>query len=308
MKRLAWAGILGVSLCLTPAARASGCKVAKVAEMPMNFWHNRIFLPVSVNNVPGTFLLDTGAFNSQIDTAFAARAGVGWDRMQAGIVEEGVGGRETRVLHPGHLRMLEFGGAKIPDREMPMGEVPMPKPEGGNADGIIGADMLNLLDLELDFQTNKVAFWRLYDCPEVTPVGWTGDYAAIPLTRQASKHVKIPIWLDGAVIQATLDTGAGGLLVDRATALQAGATSEDLAHDPVAGGIGIGGRANGHIHRFKMLLIGKDVYRDVDAFVPDTSGESNTLHALVGMTYLRNHRVWFSYGTETLFLQASSQK
>jgi predicted aspartyl protease len=101
-----------------------------------------------------------------------------------------------------------------------------------------------------------------------------------------------------------LDTGAGGLVIDRETAMKAGATEDQLAHDPVSGGIGIGGPAGGRRHVFKMLLVGKDVYHDVPAFVTDTTDDAGHLHALIGMASLNNHRVWFSYGTETLFLQS----
>ncbi len=55
---------------------------------------------------------------------------------------------------------------------------------------------------------------------------------------------------------------------------------------------------------FHMLLICKDVYKNVSVFVADTASESALLHAPVGMNSLKNHRVWLSYGTETLFLQS----
>jgi predicted aspartyl protease len=280
------------------------CRVGKVAEMPITVWHNRIYVPVTVNDTPGVFLLDSGASMSLVNTGFAARAGVGWDLHQPRLQLEGVGGKLTGIVRAGHLRMLEFGGMKIPDREMPISDIVAPQPSGQAVDGLLGADMLNLLDLELDFQSNTARFWRLFGCTTITPLHWTGDYAAIPLKRQASKHVEIPIWLDGAVIQAALDTGAGGLVIDRDTALQAGATPDQLAHDPTSRGIGIAGPTGGRRHIFKMLLIGKDVYRDVTAFVTDTPAQSVSMHALIGMNSLKNHRVWFSYGTGTLFLQS----
>ncbi len=272
--------------------------------MPITEWHNRLYVPVTVNDTHGMFMLDTGASMSVVDSDFASRAGVGWDKFQPRLQLEGVGGKLTGIVRAGRLRMLEFGGLKIPDREMPMSELLLKQPNEQKVDGLLGADMLYLLDLELDFQAGIARFWRLFGCSEIAPLHWSGDYAAIPLQRQASKQVQIPIWLDGAVIQAVLDTGAGGLVIDRQTAMQAGATEDQLAHDPVTGGVGIGGPATGRRHVFKMLLIGKDVYHNVPAFVTDTSGETDTFHALIGMASLNRHRVWFSYGTETLFLQS----
>ncbi len=293
--------LLAIAISVLCTTAWAGCRVSNVAEMPMTVWHNHIYVPVGVNGTPGQFVLDTGAFNSMLDSTFAARAGVRWDRTQPPLIVQGVGGLESHRLQAGHIRMLKLGGADIQDREMPMSDIGMPQPSGGHADGLLGADMLNLLDLELDFPSKTVRLWRLFGCSDIAPVGWAGDYASIPMHRQASKHVKIPIWLDGIFVDAFLDTGADGLLIDRATALKAGASQDELAHDPVAGGIGLGGRALGRMHRFHMLLIGKDVYHDVPVFV---TNDTSNAPVLVGLPFLRGHRVWISYGTETLFLQS----
>jgi hypothetical protein len=216
--------VLAAALAMLCGPVYAGCKVGKVAELPMVVWHGHIFVPIGVNDTPGQFVLDTGAFGSLLDTGFAARAGVQWDRNQTAVVVQGVGGLETRTLHAGHIRMLTLGDARIPDREMPMSDIAMPQPKGGHVDGLLGADMLNLLDLELDFQASTMSFWRLFGCPDIAPVGWVGDYASIPMHRQVSEPLKIPIWLDGAFVDAVLDTGADGLVVDHDTALRAGAT------------------------------------------------------------------------------------
>jgi predicted aspartyl protease len=305
MAALAASTILAV-LAGSLRAQAGQCRVAKAAEMPMTYWHNRIFVPVSVNEMPGTFLLDTGAFNSTVNTEFASRANVVWDRFQPQLTLEGVGGKQTRTVRAGRLRMLEFGGLKIPDREMPIAEVDMQQPNGAPVDGILGAELLSVLDLEIDFRSSEVTLWRLYGCADIAPVGWTGDYASIPLHRTTEKQVTIPIWLDGALVQSVLDTDAGGLVLDRKTALAAGATEAELAQDPAGAALGMGGRVTGRRHHFKLLLIGKDVYHDVTGFVTDTKSMEGKAPVLVGMSALRNHRAWFSYGTETLFLQSLS--
>jgi predicted aspartyl protease len=296
-----------VSTCLFPAVASAQCRVARVAQMPMTVEHNRLFVPVTVNETAGKFMVDTGAFHSLIDAGFASRAGVRMDTHQPRYTLGGFGGNSLPV-QAGRLRMFEFAGAKIPDREMPIYDFSQDFARVGiPVDGLLGADMLNLLDVELDFPGNTLSLWRLFDCHDIEPLHWSGDYASIPMARQSDKHVKIPIWVDGADMDAMLDTGAGGLLLSREAALHAGATEDQLGHDPVMEGAGIGGKGTSRRHRFHVILIGKDVYHDMDAAVSDRPADKRGMFenfdAIVGMRYLFHHRVWISYGTETLFLQ-----
>ena len=304
-----WAGAL-VQLCCglaLAAPAAAGCAAARVGELPLTVWHTRLFVPLSVNGTAGNFLLDTGAAHSVIDEGFAARAGVQWDRHQPVFVLSGFGG-ETLPVRAGHLRMLDFAGMEVPDREMPMHDFSgVPAPDGGAIAGLLGADLLDLFDVELDPAAGKLALWRLAGCHDIAPLHWTGDYASIPMRRTGDKQLKIPIWLDGADLEATLDTGAPDLYLSRAAALQAGATSQRLAQDPLIETGGIAGVAPRRRHRFDMLLVGRDEYHNVHALVseaPPHGGSSiDQVDALLGLPILLGHRVWLSYGTGTLFLQ-----
>jgi len=300
--------ILGLTcVFLSPAWALAECRVARVAQMPLAIEHNRLFVPVTVNDTAGEFMVDTGAFHSLIDTSFASHAGVRWDFHQPRYILGGFGGNSLPV-QAGRLRMLEFAGAKIPDREMPIydfsqdfGRVGLP------VNGLIGADLLNLLDVEMDFPGKTLSLWRLFNCHDIEPLHWAGDYASIPMHRLSDNHIKIPIWLDGADMDAMLDTGAGGLHLSREAALRAGATADQLAHDPVMEGAGIGGKGTSRLHRFRILLVGKDEYHDIDAAVSEKPANATrmfeTFDAIIGLRYLLHHRVWISYGTETLFLQ-----
>jgi predicted aspartyl protease len=302
-----YAMILLACTWLAPASTWAECRVARVAQMKLTVEHNRLYVPVTVNDTAGEFMVDTGAFHSLIDSGFASRAGVRMDAHQPRYSLGGFGGNSLPV-QAGRLRMLEFAGAKIPDREMPIYDFSQDFARVGvPVDGLLGADLLDLLDVELDFSGNTLSLWRLFDCHDIEPLHWSGDYASIPMTRLSDKHIKIPIWLDGADMDAMLDTGAGGLLLSREAALRAGATAEELAQDRVVEGAGIGGKGTSRRHHFHVLLIGKDEYHDIDAGVSDKPANASAMFekydAIVGMRYLFHHRVWISYGTETLFLQ-----
>ena len=214
----------------TPAV--AGCAAGKVGEMPLTIWHNRLFVPLTVNDTQGQFLIDTGAFHSIVDQNFARTAGVQWDRHQPAYTLGGFGGQTLPVL-AGRMRMLTIAGMRVPDREMPIHDFGAEAaPNNTTISGLLGADLLDLFDVELDPAAGKLTLWRLVGCHDIEPLHWTGDYAAIPMRRSADKQLRIPIWIDGADFDAILDTGAKGLYLSHAAALQAGATDAQLTQDP----------------------------------------------------------------------------
>lgn len=282
-------------------ARA-GCRAGRVAEFPLQLLHNRLFIPLKINDTGANFLLDTGAFHSIMDSAFASRAHVNWDDNQPSFTLGGIGG-ETLPVHAGRIRMLDIAGIKVPDREMPIHDFAPETLSGAAIDGLFGSDLISVFDLELDFPAGRVSLWRLIDCQQIEPLHWSGDYAAIPMTRRADKTVVIPIEVDGAFLDAVLDTGAGPLLLTRQSALAAGATPAELAQDPAVETGGIGGKRMLRRHVFHALTIGKETYPNVAALISDHPKEITGNENLIGLDFLRGHRAWLSYGTETLFLQ-----
>ena len=296
-------------LCAGLAAASpalANCVAGRVGDMPLTIAHARLFVVLTINDTPGQFLVDTGAAQSVLDESFAGRTGVQWDHHQPVYTLNGFGG-STLPVHAGRIRMLGIAGMHVADREMPIHDFGSEaSPGGGTIAGLLGADLLDLFDVELDPVAGKLALWRLAGCRDIEPLHWTGDYVAIPMRRTAGKQLRIPIWIDGADFDATLDTGAQGLYLSHAAALKAGATEDELAHDPQTGGGGIGGRMTSRTHLFHTLLVGKDEYHDVKARVGEAGAGTAPLDgsgALIGLPALLHHRVWLSYGTETLFLQ-----
>ena len=302
-----FAGILMLVGAMWGSAAEAGCGVGRIADLPMTIAHDGLFVPLTINDVTGHFLVDTGAFHSILDSSFASAAGVRWDFFQPQYTISGIGG-ETLPVRAGRLRMLVLGGMRVPDREMPIHDFGHDTREPQRLDGLLGADLLSVLDVELDFSAGKLTLWRLFNCRDIEPLHWSGDYAAIPMKRMGDGHLQIPIWIDNADLDAILDTGASsGLILTRQAARQAGALDADLANDPEEHLTGVSGGQYFKVHRSQTLLIGKEVYHNVKAFVGDGSPGDKDRGSLVGISYLLNHKVWLSYGTQTLFLQPTAK-
>jgi predicted aspartyl protease len=109
--------------------------------------------------------------------------------------------------------------------------------------------------------------------------------------------------LDGAPITALLDSGANHSIVSTAAAARAGVSDETLVHDPGGQSVGVDQYAHAmHQHLFSRLDIGPDHLTGVRLLVGPLQAPGGA-EMLLGLDWLRSHRVWIGYRSRTLFLQ-----
>jgi predicted aspartyl protease len=271
----------------------------------------RIYVPVTINDTQGEMQIDTGsAVGTIIDTPFAEKAGVGRDASGASMDIIGVNGKTLSSSVLGHVRKLLLGDIPAQDWEFPIMDIGDTLPDKTRSAGILGGDLLSYFDIEIDIPAGIVRLWRPQGCDQIDPSGWKGDFDAIPMQRESStdltggKAISIPIWLDGAFLRATVDTGSDGvLLLSREAALKAGVTAEELSHDPVSKTFGLTGSVDIRFHAFHDFLVGSEEFHNVTIPVQDRINRDGGDDALLGMGFLGKHRIWISYKTGTLFLQ-----
>jgi predicted aspartyl protease len=289
-----------------PRPAAATCTLTNLTTLPLTTVGGHIYVPVSINETEGLFLLDTGAATTILTGDFAARAHVGMDTHAGRSVLSGVGDRETLPVNQAHARRTDIGKISFPDWEY----IVLPQQAGGigatERDGILGMDFLHFVDIDIDFQANTVTLWRLQGCTDIHPE-WQGDYDAIPLKHTAGQNVTMPIFVDNAFLNVTFDTGAGGFLLTREAAARAGVTDAMLNADRDAGGVGVGGRFAAVVHHFKLLLVGSGEFPN-PAIAVETEGRHNSYaDGLLGLRYIKPHKLWLSYATNTLFVQRAGK-
>jgi predicted aspartyl protease len=293
-------------LCVAGVARA-GCTAAHVASVPFTEERGYIYIPVTMNGATGSFLVDTGSAGTVVDSGFAARAGIGMDRHAGRYVIRGAGNKETLPSFQGHVRMTEIGALRYQDWEYIIVDLSFMAHDGVRRDGVLGMDFLHYFDMDIDFADHSLTLYRLSGCSEMSPLHWKGDYDSIPLKHTPSQNLTMPIYVDNALLNMELDTGAGRLLLSRDAAEKAGVTQDALAHDLARHGEGFGGSFNTAYHRFGTFLVGSAVHKNaLLAVANETSGRGET-DGLIGLGALKAARLWISYATSTLFLQRESQ-
>jgi len=298
--------ILALCLLLAVSTMASAtCTVGKLTTVPATFAGGKVYLPVQLNESTALFMLDTGSADTIVNAPFAAQSGAGMDRRAQPRVFTGAGNKETLPVFLGHVRITRIGDIKYQDWEYSIVDLGGFGPKGQMFGGLLGMDFLHYFDIEIDFAASTVSIYRLSGCSEMHPPSWTGDYAAIPLTHRASNVITLPVFLDNADLDMQFDTGAQGVLLSRDAAAKAGVSADTLAHDPASNGGGVAGRFNVASHHFKLLLIGKGIYPDVDLRVENEYSRRGETDGLLGLAALKAQRVWISFTTNTLFVQGA---
>jgi predicted aspartyl protease len=284
---------------------AATCTVGKLTTLPVTLQHGKVYVPVTINDTAGLFLLDTGSGETLVNKPFAAEAGLGMDRHAGEYVYTGAGNEDTLPVFKGHARMTHVGDVHFQDWEYGIVDLGGVAPDGKPMGGLLGMDFLHYFDLELDFVTRQATLYRLTGCTDMHPPAWTGDYDAIPLRHTPNHNLTLPVFLDNALLDMEFDTGASGVLVTRAAAAKAGVTDSILAHDAAAEGNGVGGRFTMVRHHFDLLLIGGGVYPNVELPVENAQSRRGETDGLVGLAAFKAQRVWISFATNTLFVQGA---
>jgi hypothetical protein len=296
-----------VCVCLFGPTQARGeCLVSERATVTLTVTGGIITVPVEVNNVTASFILDTGAQRSVVTEAAIARLGLARDQWVSTTMS-GIGGVNRRAN--ADPRSLTLGGVPLVrhtlnhDTSLTVGILPLSGRAGPPIDGLLGRDYLSEFDLDLDLATRQLALYQPRGCTgRFLP--WAGDYAAVPVSNPSESALVIPVLLDGASLSALLDSGASSSLLAAPGMFRLGMGVADLAGDPSAPVSGLGTHTVVmHRHQFRSLRVGAQTV-DAPLIWVAPVRLSPIVDMLLGADWLAGRRVWISYATRQVFVAA----
>lgn len=165
--------------------------------MPVEFTDNLLFLTVRVNGRPYRFMLDSGAPNV-IDQRVAAELGL--PVVASNHFKDSQ--RQRQRLDVAEMAQLQFGGQTIRHARTVVAD--LSHFSCSNMDGLLGANVLQHFDLEIDYSRPAVRFTRNTDAYALArdfPIHFPFE-----TTRQGSPKIRASV--GGETRRFTLDTGS----------------------------------------------------------------------------------------------------
>ena len=227
-------GCLGVSALLASQAWADGCQLKDYGTLPVEMVGSRATTMVKINGNNTRFILDTGAFYNTMSSANASSLGLKLQPAPFGFRISGVGGDAN--VQQTHVK--EFG---ILDTTLKNVDFIVGGTDAG--DGLLGANLLDLFDLEIDLAQGKLTLFKADRCDKASLAYWAKDgkynVADIePADNPFDRRTFLSVTINGKKVRAVLDSGAFATVLSRDAAERAGI---DLnAPDIKAGSISIG--------------------------------------------------------------------
>ena len=281
-----------------PTAQA-GCQVTARATVPLARAAGLFLVPVEINGTTAQFLLDTGAERSVVGLQAAERLNLARDEWVSTDIN-GAGGEDRRRL--GRPATLTLGGIALrrhtvaADNSLVVG--PIPEHVGGQPiAGLLGQDFLSAFDLDLDPANDRLALYSVAGCSgRFLP--WAGRYQALAAWRPVRNILALPVHIDGAALEAELDSGAQVSMITLPGMLSLGLRNP--AGPDLVEGFGPG-RLAASSRRFNQVQVGSlPPSSAVLAVAPIRTMRS--LGALLGADWLSSRRVWISWATDQVFV------
>lgn len=298
-----------VSLCLGTLpvmAAPADCKLRKLAELPIEIRHSHIFVSGRINDRPARIMLDTGAWKTVMSPQFAHKLGLSGGTL-ANTYSEGIGGRaavgyvQVDTMAIGDWQAEKIGVTVVEDTHMDQ-----------FYDLVMGRDIFNEADVELDYAHNAVRLFQPQQCDDVPLAYWAQTYAESPL-RTLPGHLSpdvVRVSINGVDTWALLDTGAGETLLDRRVAGRAGVHADSPGSVAGVDTAGIGQRTvSTYVGTFDSVAVGDETIRNVRLAVGewgDHDGNDDE-RMILGTDFIRSHRIMIARDQHKIYFTNVSQ-
>lgn len=240
MGRRALTGALAgvAALVLAGQARAE-CQLQPLAELPVSVQGKRAIVSATVNGHSLRLMIDSGAAVNFLTPAAAAQAEVRLNPGPANVQSYGAGGRVA--VQMGTAKRLEMGNLSIPDIDfLVAGGL------GPGVDGLIGQNILRVVDVEYDLPHHLMRLMKPKGCEKASLAYWAGQKGIglvelEPLSPQKPHAVGV-VHVNGVSLRAMFDTGAETSVLNLAGAQHAAVHVQGEGVTAAGYGMGVDGR------------------------------------------------------------------
>ncbi|WP_340265837.1 aspartyl protease family protein [Sphingobium mellinum] len=294
------------SLLICGPARAGGCKLGVMANLPVTMEGLRASVPVQVNGRETRFWLDSGAFFSIMPKAKALELELPIGAAPPGLMVVGIGGSASVGLAT--IKTFGIVGQNLKNIEFLVGGS-----DAGN--GLIGRNLLAIGDTEFDLANGSVKIINATDCDKGGLAYWAvgKPYFSVPLMRgdNSRDHLfRLPVSINGVTVVAELDSGAPTSLLSRRAAERAGIDLTGPGVVPSDGVTGFGRRREkGWIVPVASVAVGDEEILRTKLEVIDASiGGGPVPDMLLGADFMMAHHIYVARGQRRIYFTYSGGK
>lgn len=292
--------LLGAAIPLLLAACTAPCDYGAGDVVPVSLRSSLPVVPVEVNGSRVPFVLDTGAARTALMAEGAAVLRLQMDRLRS-TGGMGIAGRtqEQNAM----LARMRVGQHDLRNLTLPV--VRFSRPGQRIAAGLLGADFLQVAEVELDIPARRVTLHDRRAC-RVMALPWQGAYDSIPIQLVGGGLMILPAEVNGRPVRALFDTGSGGTVIRRSIAPAIGLPEEALAQLPAIRADGIGTEARqGRIHRGATMRVGGETITGATLVFLDLPSDA-PFELILGQDYIGARRFWISYAERMLHVQKAA--
>jgi clan AA aspartic protease (TIGR02281 family) len=288
---------IGLGVLLAGQAWAGDCKLAEYGSLPVEMVGSKATTMAKINGTDTRFILDTGAFYSTMSSANASALGLKLQPLPFGFRIIGVGGASDD-LHEAHVKEFGFLDTTLKNVDFIVG--------GTDAgEGLLGANLLDLSDLEIDLAHGKMALFKADHCDKASLAYWVkdGNYnvADIEPVSDHDRRTFISVTINGHKVRALLDTGASATGITREAAQRIGI---DLKAPDVKAGHGIKGiggkRVRTWIVNIDSFSVGSETIQHSQMEVIG-GGMGDRTDMLLGVDFILAHHMFIANSTKKAY-------
>ncbi len=290
--------ILAPALC-TGLAVAGGCKIAKIAELPVTMIDMHPMVTAQINGVDASFIADSGAFYSMLSPASAAEFKLNSYPAPIGLFVRGTGGSAS--VSVARVKVFTLAGVPLHNIEFLVGG----GAAGGGGVGVLGQNVFSIGDVEYDLAQGAIRLIREEGCKNVNLAYWvsgtsqTYSMMDIEWTTPRSPHTTGTATINGVNIRVMFDTGAYTSVLSERAAERAGVRVDSPGVTDAGYSRGIGQRmVKSWIAPFASFKLGDEEIRNTRLRIGEPGIDTDML---IGADFFLSHRIYVASKQHKLF-------
>lgn len=289
--------LLGLGCLLASAAWADECRLTTYGTLPVEMVGNRATTVVKINGQDAHFIIDTGAFFNMMSSANAASLGLKLEPAPMGYRISGVGGSAS--VQQTHVKDFGILGSSLPKVAFIVG--------GTDAGmGLLGANLLDIADLEIDLAHGKLSLFKPEHCEKTSLAYWVkdGNYNLADLESGEDRNDRrtfVKVIINGKAVRALIDTGAEATVLSRAAAERAGIDLQSPDARVGSSSYGIGAKAvKTWTVKVDTFSVGSETIQHSQMQVIDGAFGDRT-EMLLGVDFVLAHHMFIANSKKKLY-------